>query len=170
MVILAFLHITYLHLLSKYILFYVVCWLKLFKVHIGHMRRRKKEHFFNPSDNIWLITLHSGYCLLGFFFCLIFNRKLYFLPLHELLPCFIVLGGMQCPNSSALQETRSCNEHSCTVYHWQTGPWGQCIEDTSVSAFNSSASWNGEATCSVGMQTRKVICVRVNVGQVGPKK
>ncbi|KYO26723.1 hypothetical protein Y1Q_0019191 [Alligator mississippiensis] len=79
-------------------------------------------------------------------------------------------GGVHCPNSSALQETRSCNEHPCTVYHWQTGPWGQCIEDVSVSAFNSSTSWNGEATCSVGMQTRKVICVRVNVGQVGPKK
>ncbi|XP_069067932.1 thrombospondin type-1 domain-containing protein 7A [Pleurodeles waltl] len=79
-------------------------------------------------------------------------------------------GGSQCPNSSALQEMRPCNEHPCTVYHWQTGPWGQCIEDVSVSAFNSSTSWNGEATCSVGMQTRKVICVRVNVGQVGPKK
>ncbi|KAI4543884.1 hypothetical protein MG293_006678 [Ovis ammon polii] len=79
-------------------------------------------------------------------------------------------GGVQCPNSSALQEVRSCNEHPCTVYHWQTGPWGQCIEDTSVSSFNTTATWNGEASCSVGMQTRKVICVRVNVGQVGPKK
>ncbi|XP_061442295.1 thrombospondin type-1 domain-containing protein 7A isoform X3 [Rhineura floridana] len=79
-------------------------------------------------------------------------------------------GGIQCPNNSMLQETRNCNEHPCTVYHWQTGPWGQCIEDVSVSAFNSSTSWNGEATCAVGMQTRKVMCVRVNVGQVGPKK
>nr|XP_035954152.1 thrombospondin type-1 domain-containing protein 7A isoform X2 [Halichoerus grypus] len=79
-------------------------------------------------------------------------------------------GGAQCPNSSALQEVRSCNEHPCTVYHWQTGPWGQCIEDTSVSSFNTTTTWNGEASCSVGMQTRKVICVRVNVGQVGPKK
>nr|XP_020855680.1 thrombospondin type-1 domain-containing protein 7A isoform X4 [Phascolarctos cinereus] len=79
-------------------------------------------------------------------------------------------GGTPCPSHSALQETRSCNEHPCTVYHWQTGPWGPCIEDSSVSSFNTSAAWNGEATCSVGMQTRKVICVRVNVGQVGPKK
>ncbi|XP_075443351.1 thrombospondin type-1 domain-containing protein 7A [Ascaphus truei] len=78
-------------------------------------------------------------------------------------------GGVQCPESNALQEIRSCNEHPCTVYHWQTGPWGQCTEDVTVSAFNSS-SWNGEATCALGMQTRKVICVRVNVGQVGPKK
>uniref|UniRef100_A0A670Z7D0 Thrombospondin type-1 domain-containing protein 7A n=1 Tax=Pseudonaja textilis TaxID=8673 RepID=A0A670Z7D0_PSETE len=79
-------------------------------------------------------------------------------------------GEGKCPNSSMLQETRNCNEHPCTVYHWQTGQWGQCIEDTSVSAFNSSAGWNGEATCAVGMQTRKVICVRLNMGQVPPKK
>ncbi|XP_051729251.1 LOW QUALITY PROTEIN: thrombospondin type-1 domain-containing protein 7A [Ctenopharyngodon idella] len=85
-------------------------------------------------------------------------------------------GGSQCPNSSALQEVRNCNDHPCTVYHWQTGPWGQCIEDTSVPSANSSLSRAGagvgtnEAFCSVGMQTRKVICVRVNVGQVPPKK
>lgn len=85
-------------------------------------------------------------------------------------------GGVQCPNSSALQEVRSCNDHPCTVYHWQTGPWGQCIEDTSVPSANSSISRAipgtavNDAFCSVGMQTRKVICVRVNVGQVPPKK
>lgn len=88
----------------------------------------------------------------------------------------LLLGGVQCPNNSALQEVRSCNEHPCTVYHWQTGPWGQCIEDTSVPAANGSLTRSGagttgtEASCSVGMQTRKVICVRVNVGQVPPKK
>lgn len=89
---------------------------------------------------------------------------------------YYFLGGGQCPNSSALQEVRSCNDHPCTVYHWQTGPWGQCIEDTSVPSANSSLGRAGtgvasnEAFCSVGMQTRKVICVRVNVGQVPPKK
>ncbi|XP_042563094.1 thrombospondin type-1 domain-containing protein 7A-like, partial [Clupea harengus] len=86
-------------------------------------------------------------------------------------------GGLQCPNSSALQEGRSCNEHPCTVYHWQTGAWGQCIEDSSsVAPGNASLIGGGagvggaEPSCSVGMQTRKVICVRVNVGQVPPKK
>uniref|UniRef100_A0AAY4ELB3 Thrombospondin type-1 domain-containing protein 7A n=1 Tax=Denticeps clupeoides TaxID=299321 RepID=A0AAY4ELB3_9TELE len=85
-------------------------------------------------------------------------------------------GGAPCPNISALQEVRSCNDHPCTVYHWQTGPWGQCIEDTSVPSSNTSVSRGGagvggtEPSCSVGMQTRKVICVRVNVGQVPPKK
>ncbi|KAM6958811.1 LOW QUALITY PROTEIN: thrombospondin type-1 domain-containing protein 7A [Aplochiton taeniatus] len=82
-------------------------------------------------------------------------------------------GGAQCPNSSALQEVRSCNEHPCTVYHWQTGAWGQCIEDTSIPSTNGSAARGdrgADLSCSVGMQTRKVICVRVNVGQVPPKK
>ncbi|XP_036395010.1 thrombospondin type-1 domain-containing protein 7A isoform X1 [Megalops cyprinoides] len=79
-------------------------------------------------------------------------------------------GGLQCPNSSALQEVRNCNDHPCTVYHWQTGSWGQCIEDTSVSSTNATSRGAGESSCSVGMQTRKVICVRVNVGQVPPKK
>ncbi|KAK2921481.1 thrombospondin type-1 domain-containing protein 7A [Channa argus] len=81
-------------------------------------------------------------------------------------------GGFLCPNTSALQEVRSCNEHPCTVYHWQTGPWGQCIEDSSTVVNNMSMGRaHGDNTaCSVGMQTRKIICVRVNVGQVPPKK
>ncbi|XP_037119281.1 thrombospondin type-1 domain-containing protein 7A-like isoform X2 [Syngnathus acus] len=76
-------------------------------------------------------------------------------------------GGIQCPNISSLQEVRSCNQHPCTVYHWQTGLWGQCTEDSSIPATNASID---RSSCSVGMQTRKVICVRVNVGQVPPKK
>ncbi|XP_044027484.1 thrombospondin type-1 domain-containing protein 7A [Siniperca chuatsi] len=81
-------------------------------------------------------------------------------------------GGIQCPNISALQEVRNCNDHPCTVYHWQTGSWGQCIEDSSIPATNTSVgrTRGDDASCSVGMQTRKVICVRVNVGQVPPKK
>ncbi|KAG9328950.1 hypothetical protein JZ751_009127, partial [Albula glossodonta] len=85
----------------------------------------------------------------------------------------------QCPNSSALQESRSCNAHPCTVYHWQASAWGHCIEDTSIASLNSSSpasarggalGLGGATACSVGMQTRKVICVRDNVGQVPPKK
>ncbi|KAI1902463.1 hypothetical protein AGOR_G00045030, partial [Albula goreensis] len=88
-------------------------------------------------------------------------------------------GGSQCPNSSALQESRSCNAHPCTVYHWQASAWGHCIEDTSIASLNSSSpastrgallGLGGATACSVGMQTRKVICVRDNVGQVPPKK
>ncbi|XP_077362253.1 thrombospondin type-1 domain-containing protein 7A-like [Festucalex cinctus] len=81
-------------------------------------------------------------------------------------------GGIQCSNISALQEVRSCNDHPCTVYHWQTSPWGQCIEDSSIPVTNTSMghAHGDDSSCSVGMQTRKVICVRVNVGQVPPKK
>ncbi|XP_061918683.1 thrombospondin, type I, domain containing 7Ab [Entelurus aequoreus] len=85
-----------------------------------------------------------------------------------------LLGGALCPNSSALQQVRNCNEHACTVYHWQTGPWGPCTEDPSTaSSLNASAAGSGSTGpggCFKGMQTRKVICVRVNVGQVPPKK
>ncbi|KAI9999854.1 hypothetical protein NQD34_011697 [Periophthalmus magnuspinnatus] len=87
--------------------------------------------------------------------------------------------GALCPNSSALQEVRNCNEHACTVYHWQTGAWGACTEDPTASS-SSSSSANTSSTqgpgistqgpCAMGVQTRKVICVRVNVGQVPPKK
>uniref|UniRef100_A0A8C1QNP2 Thrombospondin, type I, domain containing 7Ab n=1 Tax=Cyprinus carpio TaxID=7962 RepID=A0A8C1QNP2_CYPCA len=78
-------------------------------------------------------------------------------------------GGSGCPNTSALQEVRNCNEHPCIVYHWQTGPWGQCVEDTTTSTLNSSSSAE-KSTCTMGVQTRKVICIKVNVGQVPPKK
>ncbi|XP_017308235.1 thrombospondin type-1 domain-containing protein 7A [Ictalurus punctatus] len=82
-------------------------------------------------------------------------------------------GSSSCPNASALQEMRSCNEHPCVVYHWQTGPWGPCTEDASVTMLNSTRmtpSGQGKTSCATGMQTRKVICVKVNVGQVPPKK
>ncbi|KAL6462203.1 hypothetical protein MHYP_G00286250 [Metynnis hypsauchen] len=86
-------------------------------------------------------------------------------------------GGTICPNTSALQEMRNCNEHACIVYHWQTGPWGPCTEDTSVTTLNSTntgskttPSGPDKPSCAMGMQTRKVICVKVNVGQVPPKK
>ncbi|XP_046895248.1 thrombospondin type-1 domain-containing protein 7A [Hypomesus transpacificus] len=87
-------------------------------------------------------------------------------------------GGSLCPNSTALQDMRNCNEHACTVYHWQTSVWGPCTEDSSALALNTTTVTNlkvvadpaDQVSCSMGMQTRKVICVRVNVGQVPPKK
>lgn len=76
-------------------------------------------------------------------------------------------GGAQCPNSSALQEVRNCNEHACTVYRWQTGPWGLCAEDPAPSSRNTTRV---QDPCLRGLQTRKVACVRGGVGQVPPKK
>ncbi|XP_019481931.1 PREDICTED: thrombospondin type-1 domain-containing protein 7B [Hipposideros armiger] len=79
-------------------------------------------------------------------------------------------GGKPCPPSQALHEYRSCNDHSCMQLHWETSPWGPCSEDTLVTALNATIGWNGEATCGVGIQTRKVFCVKSHVGQVMSKR
>ncbi|XP_026503553.1 thrombospondin type-1 domain-containing protein 7B [Terrapene carolina triunguis] len=79
-------------------------------------------------------------------------------------------GGKPCPPHRALQEYRLCNDHICTQLYWETSPWGPCSEDTLVTALNATISWNGEATCGVGMQTRKVFCVKNNFGQVTNKR
>ncbi|XP_075922309.1 thrombospondin type-1 domain-containing protein 7A isoform X2 [Petromyzon marinus] len=83
-------------------------------------------------------------------------------------------GGQDCPGEPGLQEWRPCNEYACTVYHWQAGPWGPCAEEPSLgvqqNATEGAAASTGETACAPGVQTRKVICVRVNVGQVSAKK
>lgn len=82
----------------------------------------------------------------------------------------IFAGGKPCPPSQALQEYRSCNDHSCMQLYWETSPWGPCSEDTLVTALNATIGWNGEATCGVGIQTRRVFCVKSHVGQVMTKR
>ncbi|XP_043550004.1 thrombospondin type-1 domain-containing protein 7B [Chiloscyllium plagiosum] len=79
-------------------------------------------------------------------------------------------GGNPCPGSHALQEWRSCNEHSCMVFYWDTSPWCPCREDTAVMSLNATISWNNEATCSVGIQTRRVLCMKSKFGHVTPKR
>ncbi|XP_040827450.1 thrombospondin type-1 domain-containing protein 7B [Ochotona curzoniae] len=79
-------------------------------------------------------------------------------------------GGKPCPLSQALQEHRLCNDHSCLQLYWETSPWGPCSENTLVTALNVTIDWNGEATCGVGIQTRKVFCVKSHVGQVVTKR
>uniref|UniRef100_A0A8C9GFR8 Thrombospondin type-1 domain-containing protein 7B n=1 Tax=Piliocolobus tephrosceles TaxID=591936 RepID=A0A8C9GFR8_9PRIM len=79
-------------------------------------------------------------------------------------------GGKPCPPSQALQEHRLCNDHSCMQLYWETSPWGPCSEDTLVTALNATIGWNGEATCGVGIQTRRVFCVKSHVGQVMTKR
>ncbi|XP_012505956.1 PREDICTED: thrombospondin type-1 domain-containing protein 7B [Propithecus coquereli] len=79
-------------------------------------------------------------------------------------------GGKPCPPSQALQEYRLCNDHSCMQLYWETSPWGPCSEDTLVTALNATIGWNGEATCGVGIQTRKVFCVKSHVRQVMTKR
>ncbi|XP_046319736.1 thrombospondin type-1 domain-containing protein 7B [Marmota monax] len=79
-------------------------------------------------------------------------------------------GGKPCPPSQALQEYRVCNDHPCMQLYWETSPWGPCSENTLVTALNATVGWNGEATCGVGIQTRRVFCVKSHVGQVMTKR
>ncbi|XP_008946122.1 PREDICTED: thrombospondin type-1 domain-containing protein 7B-like, partial [Merops nubicus] len=79
-------------------------------------------------------------------------------------------GGKACPPDRALQEHRACNDHPCVHFFWETSPWSSCFEDTLVTALNTTINWSGEATCGVGIQTRKVFCMKSSSGQVTPKR
>ncbi|XP_048340453.1 thrombospondin type-1 domain-containing protein 7B [Sphaerodactylus townsendi] len=79
-------------------------------------------------------------------------------------------GGKACPSSQALQEYRSCNDHSCNQVYWETSVWNPCSENTLITSLNATINWNGEATCGMGIQTRKVFCVKNNSGQVPAKR
>ncbi|XP_028971693.2 thrombospondin type-1 domain-containing protein 7B isoform X3 [Esox lucius] len=78
-------------------------------------------------------------------------------------------GGKDCPASSALKEWRECNNHPCVVFHWEATSWGPCIENSSMS-LNRTFLENGTVTCAVGVQNRKVTCIKMNVGQVISKR
>ncbi|OXB67704.1 hypothetical protein ASZ78_002786 [Callipepla squamata] len=98
------------------------------------------------------------------------------LPRPDVMACEIpcatdcVLSGKACPPDRALQEHRTCNDHPCVHFFWETSSWSSCSEDALVTALNATVSWSGEATCGVGMQTRKVFCMRSGSGQVTPKR
>uniref|UniRef100_A0A669PYP8 Thrombospondin type-1 domain-containing protein 7A n=1 Tax=Phasianus colchicus TaxID=9054 RepID=A0A669PYP8_PHACC len=79
-------------------------------------------------------------------------------------------GGKACPPDRALQEQRTCNDHPCVHFFWETSPWSSCSEDVLVTALNATIGWSGEAACGVGMQTRKVFCMRSGSGHVTPKR
>uniref|UniRef100_A0A8C9SRK1 Thrombospondin type-1 domain-containing protein 7A n=1 Tax=Scleropages formosus TaxID=113540 RepID=A0A8C9SRK1_SCLFO len=78
--------------------------------------------------------------------------------------------GKPCPPVTSLEEWRACNDHPCAVFYWQTSAWGHCMEDSSLSSSNATSSWKGQPTCAVGIQTRKVSCVKMNTGQVISKR
>ncbi|NWY60214.1 THS7B protein, partial [Chionis minor] len=79
-------------------------------------------------------------------------------------------GGKACPPDRALQEQRACNDHLCAHFFWETSAWSSCSADPLVTALNATMNWSGEATCGVGVQTRKVFCMRSGSGQVTPKR
>lgn len=74
-----------------------------------------------------------------------------------------------CPAATALEEWRTCNDHPCITFYWEASPWGLCIEDSSMN-LNGTGYWNGTATCAVGVQIRKVVCMKMGVGPVIPKR
>ncbi|NXO34104.1 THS7B protein, partial [Locustella ochotensis] len=79
-------------------------------------------------------------------------------------------GGKACPPERALQEQRACNEQLCVHFFWEASPWSSCSEDVLGTALNATSGWSGEATCGVGIQTRKVFCRKSSSGQVAPKR
>ncbi|XP_069717652.1 thrombospondin type-1 domain-containing protein 7B isoform X1 [Phaenicophaeus curvirostris] len=79
-------------------------------------------------------------------------------------------GGKACPPDRALQEHRACNDHPCVHFFWETSPWSSCSESALVTALNATINWSREATCGVGIQTRKVFCMKSNSGQVMHKR
>ncbi|XP_061090823.1 thrombospondin type-1 domain-containing protein 7B-like [Conger conger] len=79
-------------------------------------------------------------------------------------------GKKPCPAPPALEEWRHCNEHPCLTFYWEASPWSPCMEDSSTATLNATSSWNGSPTCTVGVQTRRVSCIKMNVGQVIPKR
>ncbi|KAG8125096.1 hypothetical protein E2320_020345, partial [Naja naja] len=79
-------------------------------------------------------------------------------------------GGKPCPPPSSLQEYRLCNEHSCNQLYWETSAWSLCSENALLTTLNTTINWNNKATCGVGIQTRRVFCLKNNSGQVPAKR
>uniref|UniRef100_A0A3P8SWS5 Thrombospondin type 1 domain containing 7B n=1 Tax=Amphiprion percula TaxID=161767 RepID=A0A3P8SWS5_AMPPE len=77
----------------------------------------------------------------------------------------LAIPGKSCPAAPALEEWRACNDHSCMVFYWEASPWGPCIEDNSLDV-NGTDFMNGTSTCAVGVQIRKVSCMKMNAGSV----
>uniref|UniRef100_A0A3Q4ARY6 Thrombospondin type-1 domain-containing protein 7A n=1 Tax=Mola mola TaxID=94237 RepID=A0A3Q4ARY6_MOLML len=72
--------------------------------------------------------------------------------------------GKECPATAALEEWRVCNDHPCMVFYWETSAWGPCIENVSMDL--NVSLWSGNSTCAVGVQIRKVSCMKLNSGPV----
>ncbi|CAH2305417.1 thrombospondin type-1 domain-containing 7B [Pelobates cultripes] len=78
--------------------------------------------------------------------------------------------GKSCPSSQSLYEYRLCNSHPCTAFYWETSPWSSCSVNNAIPSLNATVSWNGNASCGVGIQHRKIFCIKSNAGQVTNKR
>ncbi|XP_039249716.2 thrombospondin type-1 domain-containing protein 7A-like isoform X1 [Styela clava] len=105
------------------------------------------------------------------------------------------IGGKSCPSRAMLQESRSCNQHKCSVYYWDVGPWSVCQVKDSVTPTapavgirtqdmfmaddgnNTSGQHkpfyfppnDKELVCGVGYQIRTVKCRKKDSGIVQDK-
>ncbi|XP_041663347.1 thrombospondin type-1 domain-containing protein 7B [Cheilinus undulatus] len=77
--------------------------------------------------------------------------------------------GRNCPAAPALEEWRVCNDHPCIVFYWDASPWGPCIEDASMNISGLNL-WNETPSCGVGVQIRRVSCMKMNFGPVQNKR
>ncbi|XP_077303892.1 thrombospondin type-1 domain-containing protein 7B isoform X1 [Lithobates pipiens] len=75
-------------------------------------------------------------------------------------------GGKPCPSSQALYEYRPCNDHPCSAFYWDVSPWEPCTGESQI--LNKSLS--KKDTCGIGLQSRKVFCIKSNTGQVTSKR
>ncbi|XP_068186329.1 thrombospondin type-1 domain-containing protein 7B [Antennarius striatus] len=77
--------------------------------------------------------------------------------------------GKRCPAAAALEEWRVCNDHPCMVLYWEASAWGPCIEDALIDV-NRSSFLNVTSSCALGVQIRKVSCIKMNTGPVINKR
>ncbi|XP_077473854.1 thrombospondin type-1 domain-containing protein 7B isoform X1 [Stigmatopora argus] len=76
--------------------------------------------------------------------------------------------GKECPGAPALEEWRVCNDHPCLVFYWEASTWGPCVSNTTI--INQTNFWNGTDSCAMGVQIRKVTCMKINGGSVVNKR
>ncbi|XP_061579008.1 thrombospondin type-1 domain-containing protein 7B [Cololabis saira] len=85
------------------------------------------------------------------------------------LTCVTTEEGKACPPATTLEEWRICNDHPCTIFYWEASAWGPCMEDTSADLYGTSFN-NGTSSCAVGVQSRKISCVKMHAGPVTNKR
>ncbi|TRY88052.1 hypothetical protein DNTS_000037 [Danionella cerebrum] len=76
--------------------------------------------------------------------------------------------GKPCPPDSELEEWRPCSTQSCTIFYWDTSPWGPCIPKiiTDEVDGSSTGAMKESSSCGTGVQMRHVTCRRAGNGHV----
>lgn len=92
-------------------------------------------------------------------------------PSSFLLFTRLAQGGKACPAAAALEEWRPCSEQPCTAFYWETSAWGPCLNNVSIELNLTAGQSNASAACAaMGVQIRKVSCIKANAGPVVSKR